>query len=361
MEKCEKAFCESLIDYFTVVLKKHTLNDIISYFGKDYYKADFAPLHYEYMLVYYEKIKVLVSSRQDMNICILLSGRGCRELETHYSWDTFFRFIKQYDYKKVLGDTEEYMRYFNVTRIDYSYDFYNWNFDILSRVKNHFDKNLFTTRMRKNILTIEKSSNGELSGRSIRFGKRGNDFTIIFYDKMLERKNSDHIISDKIKRWYRMESTFANELSNILFDIIVANDNITEFVSQYIYKRLDFKIHVKGYSGRNLYKVKTALWWNKMLNTLKKSTFSKKAYQCTIDQKKNYIEHSVAKTLSLVYVMQNLVNGDTTQQTYLKSLWEIGSEKVSDKELGIANDFLEKNGKEKININELKQLIDNLE
>ncbi|MEG0408725.1 MAG: replication initiation factor domain-containing protein, partial [Erysipelotrichaceae bacterium] len=353
-EKCEIAFCESLIDWFCVCIKKHTLNDVFNYFGKDFYKCDFAPMHYDYMLVYYEKIKILVSNRKDMNICVLLSGRACRELEEHYSWDTFFRFIKMYSHHNKF----EYIPNYNITRIDYSFDYYNWKFDIVNRVGKYFDNNLFTSFSRKNIYTVSKNSKGQVIGKSIRFGKRGNEFSLIFYDKLKERNQSDHVVSKNIKSWFRMEATFSQSLAMVLFDVLNdSSNNVQKFVVQYIYKKIDFKKKVKGYTkeSKNLCRVATAQWWTRLLGTMTKSTFSKKAYQCTIDQKKNFIEHSVAKTLSLVYVMQNLVNGETNQQSYLKSLWEIGSEKVGDKELGIANDYLEKNGKEKITIDELKQ------
>lgn len=359
-EKSSKALCNACLDWFSVVLKKHTLNDVKKFFGNEFALLDYAINHYDYTLIFHEKIKVLVSGREDMNICIVLSGSACRELEKHYSWEKLFRFIKLY---QTHSKTGEYIPNYNVTRIDYSYDFYNWEFELTDKIEKYYLNNCYTSYFREITRMDKKSNKGILKGKSIRWGRKSSDFTVLFYNKLLERNCSDHIIDSSVKSWHRMECSFNHTMGMILFDwLVTPTIDVSKEVSQYIYKYIDFKVKCKGYTkeSKNLNKVQTCRWWLNTLDTTIKSDLTKVAYQSSIDKKRNYVEHSVIKTLSLVLVSDKLTNGKRKKKSLLKSLIEKNVNRVNQLDLQMVNEFLIKEKQEPITLDVLKQLIKNL-
>lgn len=359
-KKGSKTFVEPVLDWVCVSLKKHTIIDIKKYFGNDFVKVDYAPMFYDYMLVYHEKIKVLVSSRKDMNLCILLSGRGCRELENYYSWDTFFRFIKLYGHHTKTG---EYISNFNFTRIDYSYDFYNWNVDILDKVKSHFDKGNYTSLFRRITSMYAKDGKGYIIGRSFRFGKRDSDLSVIIYDKLLERNANDHIVDKSIKSWTRIECNFMGANAMLLFDMIDKQQmNVSKEVMQILYKYIDFKRggSYEDKKHNNMCRRLTAKWWRDTLNVTEKLSFSKKAYQSTIDKKINVVEHKYMKSLSMAVVSVQLTRSKRKKVPLLNELITKSVKKLNDMDLQVVNEHLLKNGLKPITMAKLKQLIKNL-
>lgn len=359
-KKGSKTFVEPVLDWVCVSLKKHTLLDIKKYFGNDFAKVNFAPYFYDYMLVYHEKIKILVSSRKDMNLCILLSGRACRELENYYSWDGFFRFVKLY---QTYSKTGEYIPNFNFTRIDYSFDFYNWNFDILDKVKSHYEKGNYTSLFRRITQMTSKDGKGTITGRSYRFGRRDSDLSVIFYDKLLERNANDHIVDSSIQSWTRMECNFMGDNAMILFDMIDKQQmNVSKEVLQLTYKYIDFKRggSYEDKKNRHMNRLTTAKWWRDTLNISEKLSFSKKAYQSTIDKKINVVENKYMKSLSMAVVSVQLTRSKRKKVPLLNELITKSVKKLNDMDLQVVNEHLLKNGLKPITMAKLKQLIKNL-
>lgn len=357
-QKCSKPLCDALIDWFSVTLKKHTIKDVISFFGEDYVKLDYAINRYDYTLVYHEKIKILISSREDMNICIWLSGRACRELEQFYSWDNFFRFIKLYSVHKKL----EYIPNYHISRIDYSFDFYNWEFNIIEKVRKHYHNSSWTSIFRSCTCITSMNNKSDLLGESYRWGRRDSNLSILFYDKLKERLTTDdHRIDTSVTSWIRLETNFLNENAMQLFDIILDTKKETsKEVCSIIYQYLDFKVNSKKYVGKNKYKRPTARWWNQTLNTTIKTSLSYKAYQSSIDKKMNYVEKNAIKSLSLCMVSYELLNGQKHKESLLKQLITKSVGKINEYDLHIVNEHLQRNKIQPISLEQLKSMISSL-
>lgn len=324
-----------------LVLREEVYN-LLQYFGYEPDECIYLPTGvsgYNNTYVIQTKIKVMVNySMANMGIMIMLSGYACRELEQYYSWKFLFGFINNY--------------VVNINRIDIAHDFFNFRYDIMKKIHNHINKKALTSKYKTTTIIKEKYiSSDNLKGDSIRFGDRSSLVTTIFYDKKLERKQADYLVSDKIFSWVRCETSYRQERGNELYQRIINNvDDATLFESQVLYNYIDFK-DLKA-ENKQKCRCKTAKWWNELIGDIGKQTLSKKAIQNSLQKKNTWISSQVCKTLAMLQVADSyhsIAGSNDSHDITYKSTWitdmvSRGMDKIDKNDLAYINTYLKDNG-----------------
>lgn len=132
--------------------------------------------------------------RNDMGICLDMSGTGCRAFETYGGGDWI----------KLLTDISECCGRINITRLDLAYDDHIGLLDINKLEDDTRDRNL-TCKARKTRVTWSDDWDNDLQGITIEVGSRKSDVLIRIYDKAAERG------FDYSKHWIRVELQLRKE------------------------------------------------------------------------------------------------------------------------------------------------------
>ncbi len=198
-----------LIDYFTFVSKIDDERTIIRLLGLEDLPFEEAPGLYFYSksLRYENKIIILFGGHKfkdangkicmDNNVCVQMSGKGCRVFETNSKY-SFMDLIKY-----LYENSDDY----NITRIDLAYDDFSGIFDMQTLISDVRAKN-YITKTRK--WKIEEGSDGS----SIYFGSIHSLIRLRIYDKAAEQ-----LINDGT-HWVRVELQLRDDRSQAIVNYI---------------------------------------------------------------------------------------------------------------------------------------------
>lgn len=200
-----------LIDWLTVTFKSDTVASVIAMLGldasefteqqsfKNGYPLDtfFSNIHIwsgaddpQYYKPGFNKagkwITAEMKARNDMGVCLNLSGQGCRSFEefSKVGWFELFKRIFQHD-----G---------HITRLDLAYDDHFGVIDIYRFAADIRDRNY---RSKAKFAEIQWSDNQDedLQGITVYIGRKSSDVLIRVYDKAAERGY------DRDRHWVRIE------------------------------------------------------------------------------------------------------------------------------------------------------------
>lgn len=206
-----------LIDWLTVTFKSDTVTSVIAMLGldsadftekqsfKNGYPLDtfFSNIHIwsgaddpQYYKPGYNKagkwITAEMKARNDMGVCLNLSGQGCRAFEEH-SKVGWFELIKRI-----------FQHNGHITRLDLAYDDHIGIIDIYRFASDIRDRNYRSKAKTAEILWSDDQET-DIQGLSVYVGKRSSDVLIRVYDKAAERGfgNDQH--------WVRVELQLRDE------------------------------------------------------------------------------------------------------------------------------------------------------
>ncbi len=191
-----------IYDYLTFTTKIHNLNGIIEFLG--FQGLDFQQLKGRYLyqdrLHFGNGVNIMYNGREDMGICVELSGQGCREFETYGNGD----YQKIFDMIIENWSDKAEKRQANITRLDVAYDDFDGILDLdyfVTASKNH----LYVSRLRKRRIYID-CDDGELDSYSVVHGsERQSNVFIRIYDKLYEQLSKGNNVDDVINHWVRCE------------------------------------------------------------------------------------------------------------------------------------------------------------
>lgn len=128
-----------------------------------------------------------------MGTCIVISGKGCRQLESlGFNWVNFLSILLNLGAK--------------FTRLDLAIDDY-YGFLHIPTMKFHIDHKFVTSRFNRTNYFEQVSTNGEKTGEMLSLGSRTSNIYIRFYDKKLEQK----LQVNSIPTWNRYEVELKKE------------------------------------------------------------------------------------------------------------------------------------------------------
>lgn len=179
-----------IYDWITFTTKIHSVDDVINILGLcdvSFLQLDRGMNGYP-MCLHFGGISICYGGRDDMGICVNMSGQGCRSFETYGNGDyssLFDAIIENYS-----EDAEK--RQMNLTRLDVAYDDFDGLLDIDTVVRETAAQN-YVARFEKWSVTFGSE------GCCVGLGSMRSNIYIRIYDKKAERKRED------LEHWVRCE------------------------------------------------------------------------------------------------------------------------------------------------------------
>lgn len=179
-----------LFDWLTITSKIDSKESIFFLLGLDSF-TNFAPCNGRYGYrdgITYEHISVYYNGREEMGVCLDISGQGCRAFETYGNGD--FKRL----FKLCISDSDNY----HITRLDVAYDDKIGILNI-DTVYKETEKNHYLSKFRG--YTLEKSD----KGTCIYIGSKTSEILFRCYDKAKERNREED------GHWVRWEMLLRRE------------------------------------------------------------------------------------------------------------------------------------------------------
>lgn len=187
-----------LYDWLTFTTKIHSLPDVIDLLGLQ--KINFQQMRGRYCYqdrLNYDGINIMYNGREEMGICVELSGQGCRDFETYGNGD--YKGIFELISSNWNENSEK--KDMSITRLDVAYDDYIGLLD-LNYLMSAVRKGEYVSRLKRAGVNWDNTD-----GCTVYHGsKHQSEFYIRIYDKLIEQtviKKRD--IDKSIKHWVRCE------------------------------------------------------------------------------------------------------------------------------------------------------------
>lgn len=156
--------------------------------------------------------------RNDMGICVNLSGSGCRTFESygHGDWLKLFSYI--------LRDTSDLARndhkfiYYHITRLDLAYDDHTGILDIY-RIANDIKDRYYISPSKSSSITWSDDQDQDIQGLTCQVGSNSSEIKIRIYDKAAERGFKD-------RHWVRAEMQLRRDRATRAVELIFAMQHI---------------------------------------------------------------------------------------------------------------------------------------
>ena len=291
----------------------------------------------------WKDIKVFCSSRDDMGIHILLSGKGCRDIE-----DLGINFVD------LFSIIRKYNGHF--TRLDVAIDNFSDDYFTMDRVKYSIKNNLVVSRFKNSIEFIKTKLDDNINmGYTIWFGSRSSNIQVVFYDKLKERECQNIVVNDNIKFWTRCEIRFRNDYaSEVVVNLIEKDFNIyiLSLLNNYI-KFIDC-----NYNDSNRCRIPAVEWWNSFLKDIPKIKLYNSNYVRSITRTREWCINSTSRSNAMVLLSTIPdLSLDNITCNYLVDFFNNGFKEVDSKDLQYINDYRISKGLLPITLEDFKYLV----
>lgn len=185
-----------LYDWLTFTTKIHSLSGVVSLLGFE--NVPFEQLRGRYCYadrLCYDGINIMYNGREDMGICVELSGQGCRNFETLGNGD----YQQIFDLINENWNVDSDKREMNISRLDVAYDDFEKILD-LNYLMLAAQRGEYVSRC-KDVEVIFSNK-----GCSVCHGSRlQSNVYVRIYDKKMERGRDD------LAHWVRCEMKFKDD------------------------------------------------------------------------------------------------------------------------------------------------------
>lgn len=216
-------------------------------------------------------IRIYFDGLPGMGICVSVSGKGCRYLESQGQnlWQLIFRLARS--------------ARINITRIDLALD---TSIKLIDRVRQSVDKKKYISKCR-NISYICKSLESSTRTETIYFGSRSSELMIRLYDKAVEQKLDD-------VDWERWEIVLKkNKIKEV---IPLLEQDISQTFKDILYTYFRPIKSIESNKSRS----KVCPWYLDFLGKVKKISLYSEPKEKTIEDKWLWLEKQVAPTMALL-------------------------------------------------------------
>jgi len=203
-----------LIDWLTFTSKIHSITDLMDLLGFDHslFSCMVGRYGYRWRMVCGNVSILYDGGKEDMGVCVEMSGQGCRDFESFGSGD----------YQAIFNEIKNNPDDMRITRIDIAFDDLTGILDIDTICEDSRFDNWVSRWSDPMVIYCKK-------GNSVQFGSRSSETYLRIYDKALERgyKDGRHWVRVEIvlKRDRAMSFIFDNETMPIgeKFSGVLAN------------------------------------------------------------------------------------------------------------------------------------------
>lgn len=186
-----------------------------------------------------------MKARNDMGVCLNLSGQGCRTFEEHSTvgWMSLFELIEKY--------------HGNITRLDLAYDDHMGVIDIYRFACDIKERNYRSKSKHADVLWSDDQEN-DIQGLSVYIGAKSSDVLIRVYDKAAERGYKD-------RHWIRVELQLRHDRASSAMDQILQHESIGSVSSGILRNYLTVCIP-SGDSNKSRWSV--AYYWQRVIGQM---------------------------------------------------------------------------------------------
>lgn len=247
-----------------------TVLEILRQKKEDFEALDKGGLGYKRQIIN-NNIRIYFDGLKGMGICVSVSGKGCRYMESQGQnlWALLFRLARS--------------ARINITRVDLALD---TNVKLIDKVRKSVDNKKYISKCR-NISYICKSLGSSTRTETIYFGSRSSELMIRLYDKAVEQKleNID---------WERWEIVLKKDKIKEVIPYLEKNISQTFRNILYTYYR-----PIKAIES-NKSRSKVCSWYLDFLGKVEKISLYSEPKEKTIEDKWLWLEKQVAPTMALL-------------------------------------------------------------
>ena len=319
-----------LIDFLTFTIQKvknweNVVRNILLMDPKIFKEQDRGGLGYN-SSVRYDNIIIYYNGREDMGICVSMSGTGCRTYEA-YSDDTEIVELL----KKIIKMRDKDEASANITRIDIAADDKKGSLN-LEKMLECLRERKVNTRLR--MVCEQKSYNlgkeSEKDAISFYLGSNKSDFRYRIYDKAKEQGDLEsHLVRVELVN----RSSYALGAAKALIN---AGEDIGKCIAAMIRASLLF---IEADNSR-IERCSVAEWWDEFLETLETLKYLEKIKTIhTAEKLYCRIEDQLSRTLA----MGKMLFGEQ----FIMRVATEGEKKLTKEQQALVNDYLNRMEKEK--------------
>lgn len=268
-----------IYDYITFTSKIDSHLSIIDFLGLQGIIFDNLKGFYGYRSrLYFDGISIHYDGRDDMGICVEMSGKGCRTWEKYGNSDydgLFERILENYS-----DDSEK--RSMNITRIDIAYDDFNGVLDLPLLCRETQLKNFVSRFKDWQVIFGNK-------GISVNHGSTRSNVYIRIYDKRLEQ-NAEELV----EHWVRCEIQMRKECT---LGFIKIKDTVKRKYFMILNNYLRYIIPTDNDSNNSM--LYTAPYWLNFIESAEsRSIFHKPADNYNFDKLYNLVNNQFSGAIS---------------------------------------------------------------
>lgn len=289
------------------LLSFDTAEDVISFLGFDtryFLEMPKGANGYKRMRKYANyNISVLYDGTEDMGIHVNVSGTGIHALLSAFRstlrcetpFGEGFDLWEETVLSRLLS---EISKHGHLTRIDLAIDDKGAVYYSLDDISDRLDNQRVVTKFRTYRHMTERTSLNEKVGDTIYFGSRQSDIMLRIYDKKLEQnknlfKSDDGYINYDWVRWeLELHRDRANAIAALLINGIPLSDVVIGVLSQYF--------RIINLTDSNRSRCMTEISWQAFIADIQKLRLYVPPREKTIEDKKRWIEKSVAPSLACI-------------------------------------------------------------
>lgn len=288
-----------IYDWITFTSKIHSHLSIIDFLGLQNVNFECLKGFYGYRdRLYFDGISIHFNGRDDMGICVEMSGKGCRAWEQYGNSDydgLFSEILENYS-----DDSEK--RTMNITRIDIAYDDFNGILDLPLLCRETQSKNFVSRFKDWQVIFGNK-------GIAVNHGSNKSNVYVRIYDKRLEQN-----FEIFLKHWVRCEIQIRKECA---LGFIKLKDVVDKKYFMVLNNYLRYIVPTDNISNSSV--LDTSPFWLKFIESAEsRSIFHKPSDNYSFDKLYSFVNNQLSGAIStyidLVGVNQFLVDINNSRQ-----------------------------------------------
>ncbi|QAA23529.1 replication initiation factor domain-containing protein [Sporolactobacillus terrae] len=261
----------------------------------------------------------LHASVSHSSVLVDLSGQACRQYEEYMSrvdgwhWYKLISFILDMKGK--------------VSRIDLALDIFDNSSPSVSVLQDYVKRGQLSSKAHRFVeINSGNILDGKLTGFTLYVGSSPQ--TLRIYDKKQERRDTaDEVVN--VEKWVRWELELTENKARQVAIHISQGRPLNSIIKGILKAHYCFKTQSKksGYL-HNKNKLPTMKWWTAFVDGIEAIPLKVQREKLTLKKKKNWVEHSTAKSVSMIHESFRRVYGEQFADVYLKDLLRMGKEKI---------------------------------
>jgi len=273
---------------YTIISNDWTPDDVIEFLGLSSYDwQGLNGMHGYRDRKYLDGISVMYNGREDMGVCVEMSGSGVRFFEEHGRGEIM----------NIIQFITENQSICNLTRLDIAYDDFDGllDFGVICADIRAYN---WVSRFKK-ISIEEEFSKNPLNGLTVYCGSKKSDIMFRIYDKRAERGRED------LNHWVRFEIQLRDDRAKAFADMLYCGVVINELFKGVVLNYLRFV--EPSETDTNISRAKMKDYWQKFIENVDMVRLTKEGTEYNASRLADFV---VKQTISAAVTFVELFGMD---------------------------------------------------